>query len=521
MPESHRKSSGAEHPVGSAEHLWLAVRAAKIGLWDWDIVANTVFYSPEWKQQIGYEVHEISDSFEEWRSRVHPDDLPDIMRALEARVAKSSGDFEAEFRFRHRDGSYRSILAQGAVIADSRGKAVRMLGSHIDVTERRRVEAQLQRTEQQFRGAVENAPFPILIHAEDGTVLTVNHAWCEITGYSREELRTIGDWTERAYGTRRQRVRAEIDSLFELSGRKAEGEYVVTCKDGSSRVWDFSSGALGRTPAGLRTVISMAVDVTARRAAESEVRRLNENLERRVAERTEELAALNRELEAFAYSVSHDLKAPLRGIDGYSQILLEDYSERFDEEGRRLLGKVRGGAAQLSLLIDDLLSYARMERKEMRARPVDVRRVVRSVIAARAHAIEEQQAQLNIQLPALKAKADSAALAHVFGNLIDNALKFSRDRNPPVIEIGGRDSEGRYLIWVKDNGIGFDMKFHDKIFQLFQRLERAERYAGTGVGLAIVRKVMDRLGGRAWAESEPGKGATFFLECPLDNRESA
>lgn len=516
MPRSHVKPEGVEHPIGSPEHLWLAVRAAKIGLWDWDILANSVFYSLEWKRQIGYETHEISDSFEEWRSRVHPDDLPGIMRTLQARVAKPSGDFEAEFRFRHRDGSYRRILAQGAVIANDQSKPVRMLGSHIDVTERRRIETQLQLTEQQFRGAVENAPFPILIHAEDGTVLTVNRVWCELTGYSPDELRSVGDWTELAYGTRRQRVRAEIDSLFELSERKSEGEYVVTCKNGSRRVWDFSSGALGRTASGLRIVISMAVDVTARRAAESEVRRLNESLEQRVSERTEELAALNRELEAFAYSVSHDLKAPLRWIDGYSQILLEDYSERIDEEGRRLLEKVRGSTSQLSLLIDDLLSYARMERKEMHARPVDVRRVVRSVLAARAHAISQQKAQIRVELPALKAKADAAALVQVFGNLVDNALKFSRHENPSTIEIGGRDNEGRYLIWVKDNGIGFDMKFHDKIFQLFQRLERAENYVGTGVGLAIVRKVMERLGGRVWAQSEPGKGAIFFLECPLD-----
>jgi len=250
------------------------------------------------------------------------------------------------------------------------------------------------------------------------------------------------------------------------------------------------------------------------RASESEVRALNAQLEQRVRERTVQLEAANQALEAFSYSVSHDLKAPLRGIDGYSQIVLEDYGPALDDEGRRFLGNVRHGVAQMHQLIDDLLAYARLERRSMARQRVDLASLVRAVTAERAAEVAQRQVQLQVDVPELTVGADIDGLAIVLRNLLGNALKFTTRAATPGVEIGARADADKVLLWIRDNGIGFDMKFHERIFEIFARLERAEDYPGTGVGLALVRKAVQRMGGRVWADSAPGQGATFFVELP-------
>ena len=255
-------------------------------------------------------------------------------------------------------------------------------------------------------------------------------------------------------------------------------------------------------------------DITVHKQTEEAVLRLNEQLEERVRERTAQLEAVNRELEAFSYSVSHDLKAPLRGIDGYSQLLEKDYYDRLDEEGRLFIRNVRASAAQMHELIEDLLNYSRMERRVLQTVSIVLPTLVQSVVARQAAEIKEAGILLNLKVPPVVVHADSEGLAIVLRNLLDNAVKFSRKTPSPAVEIGARKEGDKVIFWVRDNGIGFDMKFHDRIFDTFQRLQRAEDYPGTGIGLALVRKAMQRMGGRAWAESAPGEGATFFLEIP-------
>jgi PAS domain S-box-containing protein len=383
-----------------------------------------------------------------------------------------------------------------------------------DVTERRHVEQALRESEERFRNAVQESPFPILIHAEDGEVIEINQVWSEITGYSHLEIPTIADWTERAYGTRQKAVKANIDLLYGIKERLAEGEYMITCKDGSQRIWDFSSASLGHLPDGRRIVMSMASDVTERKRVEEEVRALNEVLEQRVAERTVELQARNRELETFTYSVSHDLKAPLRGIDGYSRLLLDDYDDRLDDEGRTFLHTIRKATLQMNELIDDLLAYSRLERRPQSKGPVNPQAVVESILSEREDEIKTRGLKVSVNISCTFVNADPEGLAMAFRNLLDNALKFTKTIAYPEVDIGGSETDSVCRIWVKDNGIGFDMKFHDRIFDIFQRLHRVEEYPGTGIGLAIVRKAMERMGGRAWAESSPGEGATFYLELP-------
>ncbi len=248
--------------------------------------------------------------------------------------------------------------------------------------------------------------------------------------------------------------------------------------------------------------------------AENEIRQLNTELEQRVSARTAELAAVNKELETFTYSVSHDLKAPLRGIDGYSRLLLEDHLAQLDDEGRMFLRNVRQGVDQMSQLIEDLLAYSRMERRDLHGVRLDLAAQVDAVLSERGDAIEKLGVQVKLDIDSVTVRADADGLAQVLRNLIDNALKFMRDSQPPRLSISAALTEKSVILAVQDNGIGFDMQFQDRIFEIFQRLQRAEDYPGTGIGLAIVRKAMQRMGGRVWAESAPGQGATFYVEMP-------
>ena len=260
--------------------------------------------------------------------------------------------------------------------------------------------------------------------------------------------------------------------------------------------------------------IGTLLDITEAVEAEARLRTINQELEARVAARTRELQVANRELEAFSYSVSHDLKAPLRGIDGYSQLLEEEYGSRLDDDGRLFVQRVRQGVRQMGELINDLLEYSRMERRDMAQAPVALAPLIDGVLQNHRADIERLGVEVTLDVPPLTLALDREGIALVLRNLIGNALKFSAQAQPPRLAIGVKLAPQRRILWVRDNGVGFDMKYHDRIFGIFQRLHRAEQFAGTGVGLALVAKAVQRMGGRVWAESEPSAGATFFLEFP-------
>ena len=251
-------------------------------------------------------------------------------------------------------------------------------------------------------------------------------------------------------------------------------------------------------------------DISQRKADEQQIRKLNEELEGRVQERTKELEASNKELEAFTYSVSHDLRAPLRHIAGFSKMLAEECGEDLKPESRHYLERIQDGTRRMGTLVDDLLNLARIGRHEVRVQVTGIDSIVRDVISELRPDAEGRNVEWKIgDLPFVE--GDPALLKIVFHNLLSNALKYTRPRSPAIIEVGREELDGQPVVFVRDNGVGFNMKYADKLFGVFQRLHRAEDFEGTGVGLATVQRVVHKHGGRIWAHAELDKGATFYF----------
>lgn len=378
---------------------------------------------------------------------------------------------------------------------------------------RRLSEIAIRQSEERFRRAMENIPDVVVIYDRDLRIQYINPATHKLSGRAVSEFigRQDADiWPPEVYAP-------YMPTLEESRKTKTMRsiEVDLTLPGTGTRTLAITCVPLLDEHGEVREVLGITHDFTERKQAEREIRQLNESLEQRIAERTAQLEAKTRELETFTYSVSHDLKAPLRGIDGYSRLLMEDYSDRVDEEGRSFLHNIQRAATQMNQLIEDLLAFSRLERRDLRRAPVDLHALAHTLVAEYAREIEEHDVAVTVDLPPETiVLADVHGLAMALRNLLDNALKFTAKTKNPRIEIGGRDEKLMYNIWVRDNGIGFDMRYHDRIFDIFHRLHRAEDYAGTGVGLAIVQKAMQRMGGRTWAESAPERGATFYLELP-------
>ena len=297
---------------------------------------------------------------------------------------------------------------------------------------------------------------------------------------------------------------ATVRSLLRVRHAEARLEAMLARERAARCELEDLAHHLKQTEAALR-----ASEADLRRAA-GELRQLNEQLEERVRQRTAELEATLKELEAFSYSVSHDLRAPLRAIGGFSNILLNEYSPQLPREAQRYLQMAVDNVREMSQLVDDLLAFSRTGREPLHKQTVDLKAIAQQSLDALQveHAGRPVETVLG-NLPACK--ADPVLLKQVFVNLLGNALKFTRDRNPAIIEVGCSRTNGEDVYFVKDNGVGFDMRYADKLFGVFQRLHSAQEYEGTGVGLAIAQRIVVRHGGRMWAEGRVGCGATFYF----------
>jgi PAS domain S-box-containing protein len=299
--------------------------------------------------------------------------------------------------------------------------------------------------------------------------------------------------------------------LFE-TGKPQRCELRLVKPDGSA-FWAWLDGAFAEGSDGKPVCRVVLSDITEQKQAEAEILRLNEELEQRVAERTTQLEAVNKELQSFAYSISHDFRAPLRALDGFSASLQAKYDEHLDDEGRHYLDRIRNAAIYMSNLVDDLLDLSRITRQEFRKQQVDLSKLAAEIFAALQESEPQRQTTIKIT-PDLQVRGDAALLQSALQNLLENAWKFSSKEVQAEIEVGRTTVEGEAVFFIRDNGAGFNMAYADKLFGAFQRLHKVGEFPGTGIGLATVQRIVNRHGGRIWAESEVGKGATFYFTLP-------
>jgi len=382
-----------------------------------------------------------------------------------------------------------------------------------DTTEKRRAERARMVSELRYRRLFETSNDGILIlDAESGSVVEANPFVETLLGFPKGHFLGKAIW-ELGFFKDVVANKANFAELREKEYLRYENLPLETF-DGRQIAVEFISNVYLVDEA--KVIQCNIRDVTARHRAEREIRQLNAELEDRVAERTAQLEAANRELESFSYSVSHDLRAPLRAVDGFSKAVEEDYAELLPEAGRRYLHTIRTGAQRMGLLIDDLLAFSRLSRAPLSQRTVDTAGLVEGVLEDLASQREGRQMEVRVgELP--PCLGDPALLRQVWVNLLSNAFKYTLPREHVLIEIGCEEAGGEPVYFVRDNGVGFDMRYVHKLFGVFQRLHRADEFEGTGVGLAIVQRIIHRHGGRVWAEAALDRGATFHFTLATDN----
>lgn len=503
-----RAGAQAERALRMREaHLRRVTESLPQLVWVWDEQGRCEYLNPRWCDYTGKE--QTSQLGTGWLAQLHPADR-DGLQSLAHEALDQGSEIHTQIRVKRHDGLYRWFSVMVLPLENPDGGVAKWLGSCTDIQQNHELWEKVE-AERDFSDAmIDSLPGVFYLYDMSRRFLRWNRNFERVTGYTSEEIASMHplDFFPQE---ERARVEARIAEVFITGQSDVEAHFAT--KAGKRIPYLFTG--MTTEAAGQTCLVGVGIDITRLKQAEHAVRALNETLELRVAQRTAELQAKNHELETFTYSVSHDLKAPLRGIDGYSRLLLEDYADKLDDEGRRFLTSVRQASAHMAQLIDDLLSYSQMERRTITLVSVTPAVALGSLPVRYEDEMRERNGTLTLALPESCVLADPRGLAMALRNLIDNAFKFTHAINAPSIEIGGRAEANVMVLWVRDNGIGFDMKYAERIFDIFQRLHRAEDYPGTGIGLAIVRKAMERMGGRAWAESTPGGGATFYLELPL------
>jgi PAS domain S-box-containing protein len=417
------------------------------------------------------------------------------------------------------------VEASARIVNDESGKSQHIEGSFIDVTDRRRAEDALEKSAKFLDSVIEQSPVAAWISDAHGNLLRTNKSLCDLLRITPEEVvgkyNVFNDNIVKEQG-HLPKVRAVFKkgktARFEIKYDTAQLD-ILKLKDSATAYLDITIFPI-RDPAGrITNAVIQEQDITERRRAEEEIKQLNEDLEQRVRDRTAQLEAINKELESFSYSVSHDLRAPLRAVDGFTKVLAEDYHTALDEEGRRLARVIRDNTQRMGKLIDDLLAFSRVGRGELHMSLVNMELAARSVFAEVT--TEEERKRIDFTVGKLPpAQGDPTMLRQVWTNLISNAVKFSSQRDRAVIKLSGEEQPDSLVYRITDNGAGFDMKYASKLFGVFQRLHGEREFPGTGVGLAIVQRVVLRHGGSVWAEGGVDKGATFTFSLPKNGGTS-
>ncbi len=489
------------------------IKGTNAGTWEWNVQTGETVFNDRFAEIVGYTLAELSPvSIQTWKDLAHPDDLIKSDELLEKHFKGELDYYECEARMHHKDGSWVWILDRGCVHTwTDDGKPLCMSGTHQDITKRKRAEEALRKSEERFRTVVESSPVGFFIANNESMIEYANKEMSQIMGYPLDEI--INHDLHEALDDK------SIALVRERYFRRLKGEDVpkryefgIIRKDGERRLVELAA-ALIEDSAGIKKVMGQMIDITERKQAEEEILRLNEELEQRVINRTQQLESANSEMEAFTYSVSHDLRAPLRAIDGYARIILEDYAGVLDKEGQRLFSVIRDNSRRMSQLIDDLLAFSRLNRAELKSSNIDMSALANAVFLELTPPAERERIEIKIT-PLESITGDPILMRQVWSNLIANAIKFSSKRTLASIEIGCTQKEVETVYYIRDNGAGFDMHYAHQLFGVFHRLHNEKEFEGTGVGLAIVQRVIQRHSGRVWGKGEVDKGATFYFALP-------
>jgi PAS domain S-box-containing protein len=490
------------------------------------------WYNQRWYEYTGTTFEDMEGWA--WQSVHDPEVLPKVLEQCQGAIATGQ-PFDMEFPLRGADGVFREFLTRVMPMKDAEGRVTRWFGTNTDIGERKHAEERLagqaeelsrqaealiraraaqQEQARMLQLVLDSMGEGLVAVDGQGHFLLWNESASKLLGRGAADL-PPEQWTSHyacylpdgftpCPTDRLPLVRA-------LRGESLQSELMIQHADAEAKFWvEFTGRPVHDNQGNLCGGVVAFRDITERKRAEDEIRHLNEELEQRVVERTAQLQAANKELEAFTYSVSHDLRAPLRHISGFSNLLTEEYGSTLAPEAQHHLQRIQEGTLRMGLLVDDLLNLARMGRRELSLQVSGLKSLVDELIKELQPECEGRQIDWKIGvLPFVE--CDPGLMKQVFQNLLSNALKFTRPRSQAVIEVGQKDRNGTPVLFVRDNGVGFSMKYADKLFGVFQRLHRAEDFEGTGVGLATVQRIIQKHGGRIWVEAELEKGATFYF----------
>jgi len=518
----------AEEALRTSEsRLALAVRGTSEGLWDWNIATNEVWYAPRYKKLLGYAEDKFPDTFESYESRLHPEDKDPTLKAIHKHLEERK-PYDVEHRLMNKNGEYRWFRVRGIAEHDDQGKPIRMAGSMQDIHDQKRAQEEINRyagdlwrAREEIR--ISQKRFEIAVDgASDGLWdwdIVANEVWYsprfkDLLGYTDHDFQNvIESWKAVLHPDHRQFVMESLTRHLEAN-QPFDVEYRAQTKRGEYR-WFRSRGKAIRDKSSKAIRMAGSIqDITDRKHVEVEL-----------AHRAQELEKSNKELDDFAYIASHDLKEPLRGIHNYATFLIEDYQDTIDEDGMAKLATLQRLTQRMEKLIDTLLEFSRVGRVDMAIEDTDLNQVLGEVMESLQVTLNQDNIEVRTPISLPTVHCDRARIGEVFRNLMTNAMKYN-DKSEKWIEVGVACSEpgdgtpeaegdeggtgSQYVFYVRDNGIGIPEKHMDSIFRIFKRLHGRDKFGGgTGAGLTIVKKIVERHGGQVWVESTHGQGTTF------------